>query len=189
MVNTSLPDFITIILLTVFPIIQTERFLLREIVKGDQQKIYEGLSHPDVIKHYGISYNSFEATAGQLEWFNNIYREKTGIWWGISSRHSTELIGACGFNNISFEHFNAQIGYWLLSAYWRQGILAEIIPQLIRHAFDELHLHKIIAEVEVENIPSKKVLLKFGFQYEGTLKECEFKNGKFIDLEYYGLIV
>ena len=171
-----------------FPIIETKEFFLRQIVSEDQQKIFEGLSHPEVIKYYGVSYKDFQTTREQMDWYEQIHTEKSGIWWGICSRSASELIGACGFNSISLEHHNAQIGYWLLPAFWRRGIFSEIMPHLIQYGFSELHLHKIIAEVEVENKSSKKLLDKFGFQYEGTLKECEFKNGRFIDLEYYGLI-
>ncbi len=171
-----------------FPEITTQRFCLRKILSTDQQQIFEGLSGEDVIKYYGISYNTFEETGRQMEWYENLIRTGTGIWWGISFRSTTELIGACGFNNISIEHNKTEMGYWLLPANWKMGIMFEVIPAIIDYAFNVLKLHRIEASVEIGNIASKKLLIKLGFQYEGTLKECELKNGKFIGLEYWALI-
>lgn len=41
---------------------------LRQVLPADQQKVFEGLSNPIVIKHYGVSYTTFEATTKQMDW-------------------------------------------------------------------------------------------------------------------------
>ena len=38
-----------------FPLIKTNRLLLREIIDADLENIFNGLSNPNVIKHYGIN--------------------------------------------------------------------------------------------------------------------------------------
>lgn len=171
-----------------FPEILTERFLLRKILTSDQQKIFEGLSDKDVIKYYGVSYKTFEETSNQMEWYEGLFKNGMGIWWAIGHKNADEFLGACGFNNISNEHKKTEMGYWLLPKYWKMGIMKEILPHIARYAFDILNLHRIEASVETGNIASKNVLLRLGFQFEGTLKECEWKNTQFIDLEYYGLV-
>jgi len=40
--------------------ILTDRFRLRNFVQSDIEDVYKGLSHPEVIKYYGISYTSLE---------------------------------------------------------------------------------------------------------------------------------
>lgn len=57
--------------------IKTERLLLREIVESDLQNIYNGLSNPLVIKHYGVSYDSLEDTKEQMVW----YEKPAQFWW------------------------------------------------------------------------------------------------------------
>ena len=52
--------------------IQTPRLLLRPFVDSDLENVFKGLSHPAVIKHYGISFNSLEATQEQMDWFANL---------------------------------------------------------------------------------------------------------------------
>ena len=51
--------------------------------------------------------------------------------------------------------------------------------------FNELELHRIEGIVETENINCKKAMAKLDFTHEGTMIECEVKNGKFINLDMY----
>jgi [ribosomal protein S5]-alanine N-acetyltransferase len=51
-----------------------------------------------------------------------------------------------------------------------------------------MNLHRIAAEVEEDNYGSIAVLKKCGFTYEGTLRECEIKEGRFINLHLYALL-
>lgn len=171
-----------------FPELITERFILRQIIKSDQPKIFEGLSHPDVIKYYGVTYNTLEETKKQMTWYDQSIKEKTGMWWAINFKGKDELIGACGFNNLDAINKKAELGYWLLTKNWGNGIIREVLPYIIRYAFEELQLHRLEAVVESLNSRSKKVMESLSFYHEGTLHESEIKNGKFIDLDYYAII-
>ena len=62
-----------------FPILKTDRLLLREITDADLANIYSGLSNPKVIQHYGVSYDSLEATKAQMAWF----ADKKQLRWAI----------------------------------------------------------------------------------------------------------
>ena len=44
--------------------LQSNRLLLRPFVESDIENVFKGLSHPDIIKHYGVSYDSLESTKG-----------------------------------------------------------------------------------------------------------------------------
>jgi ribosomal-protein-alanine N-acetyltransferase len=39
--------------------------------------------------------------------------------------------------------------------------------------------------VESDNQNCKKVMEKLDFEHEGTMKDCEIKNGKFISIDIY----
>ena len=36
-----------------FPVLTSERVVLRQIVDSDLENVFKGLSHPDIIKYYG----------------------------------------------------------------------------------------------------------------------------------------
>jgi ribosomal-protein-alanine N-acetyltransferase len=171
-----------------FPEIHTSRLHLRKIRPEDKAAIFEGLSHPAVIRYYGISYESPEEVEEQMRWYRNLEKSESGIWWGICLKDNFSLIGACGFNEWHKEHRRIELGYWLLPNFWQQGIMSEAIPEIMSYAFQVLDIHRIEAVVESENEESKKLLQKLGFAFEGTHKDCEIKNNRFISLDYFAAI-
>lgn len=170
---------------TAFPIIKTNRLLFRQFVDSDLENVFKGLSHPDVIKYYGVSYDTLEATKAQMKFYADLERDQKGIWWAICSLDNKEFYGAGGLNSLSNEHKKAEIGFWLISDYWKKGIMTEAIPLICKYGFDKLELHRIEAFVETENKNCKITLAKLDFRHEGTMKDCEIKNGKFISLDIY----
>lgn len=168
-----------------FPILTTERLLLRQFVETDLEKIFKGLSHPDIIRYYGISFDNLDSAKEQMEWFAELEKNKTGIWWAVCSIDNKVFYGAGGLNSLSKKHKKAEIGFWLLPDFWCKGIMTEAMPLIFNYGFDNLGLHRIEGFVETENINCKKAMSKLHFDHEGTMKDCEMKNGKYISLDIY----
>ena len=164
--------------------LKTERILLREIEDSDINNIFSGLSNPDVIKHYGVSFHSLEETKKQMEWFASTKQK----WFAICSIDNKEFYGAGGLNDISKEHKKGEIGLWLLPEYWGKGIMKEAMPLICNYGFDKLKLHRIEGFVDSENKNCKRAMSKLEFIFEGTMKDCEIKNDKFISLDIYSKI-
>ncbi|HSI69346.1 MAG TPA: GNAT family N-acetyltransferase [Gillisia sp.] len=171
--------------MTPFPEIRTKRLLLRQIQEKDLDNIFRGLSHPEVIKYYGVNYNSRESTKEQMTWYRELLEKGTGIWWAISSLEGDVFYGAAGFNDLQKEHKKAEIGYWLLPEFWSRGYVSEAVTAILDYAFTSLDLHRIEAYVEVGNENSAKALKKLHFDYEGRMRDCEIKNGNFISVDLY----
>ncbi len=164
--------------------IPTDRVFLRPITVSDQEFIYKGLSHPDVIKYYGVHFESYEATAEQMRW----YAEEAQYWWVICMKEGMKLAGAVGLNDVSKVHKKAEIGMWLLPEFWGQGIMQEVMPSICSYGFQELDLNRIEGFIESNNLQCKKAMSKLAFDYEGTMRSCEFKDGQFIDVDIYAKI-
>jgi ribosomal-protein-alanine N-acetyltransferase len=173
---------------TEFPIIKTERLLLRQFVDNDLKNVFKGLSHPDIIKYYGVSFQTLEATKEQMTFFADLEKNETGIWWAVCSADNKTFYGAGGLNSLNREHKKAEIGFWLISEFWGNGIMKEAMPLICNYGFDNLELHRIEGFVESENKNCKNAMAKLDFQYEGRMKECEIKNGKFISLDIYAKV-
>lgn len=171
-----------------FPNLETGRLRLRQITEDDLENIFRGLSHPEVIKYYGVNYSNLEATWEQLEWYAELERTRSGVWWAITSAENGNFCGAIGFNNLKREHRKAELGFWLLPEYWGKGFIQEAMDPVLDHAFNGLKLHRIEAFVETENQSSQKALKKKGFLQEGILRDSEIKNGRFISVAVYALL-
>lgn len=171
-----------------FPILETERFVLKQCSKNDLENVYKGLSNPEVIKYYGISFDSLEATNEQIEWFAQLEKEQTGQWWVVWSKKENQFCGAGGFNDWQKENNKAELGFWLLPEFWGQGIMREVLPKIIEYGFESMKLHRIEGFVDVRNRNCKKNIEKLGFKLEGTMQDCEVKDGEYISLDIYASI-
>jgi ribosomal-protein-alanine N-acetyltransferase len=165
--------------------LNTERLLLRPIVYNDIENIYKGLSHPEIIKYYGVSYKTLKETEQQMLFYADLIKNGTGIWFAICSLDNNTFYGAGGLNSLSSEHKKAEIGFWLLTEFWGQGMMTESMPKICNYGFNQLGLHRIEGLVETDNLNCKKAMNKLNFRYEGTMNDCEIKNGKFISLDIY----
>jgi [ribosomal protein S5]-alanine N-acetyltransferase len=170
-----------------FPILKTGRLLLRQFIESDLNNIYRGLSDPDVIKYYGVHYKTLEETKKQIEWFAQLEKDGTGIWWAICSPDNTNFYGAIGLYYLNRQLQTAEIGFWLMPAFWGKGIITESAQLAIDYGFNQMQLKRIEAEVETENSLSKQVMKTLQFLHERTKKDCEIKNGRYISLDVYRL--
>ena len=171
-----------------FPELTTERCRLRQIRPSDQAAVFQGLSHPEVIPYYGVSFSTFEENAEQMRWYADLEANQTGIWWAICDRHDGTFFGAGGFNGWDHTHRKAEIGFWLLPVAWGRGLMQEVMPEICRYGFDRMQLHRIEGFVESENVRCKNAMAKLPFHHEGTMRDCEMKNGKWISVDIYALV-
>lgn len=169
--------------------LHTERLLLRPVEPADQQKVFEGFSHPEVTRYFDISYPTFESTAVQMEWYANNRKENSGYAWVVCDKHTQEFMGVFSLYYIKPQHQRAELGYWLLPPYWNKGYATEILNEILHHAKTSLNLHRIAAEVEQDNTASIELLRKIGFERDGMLRDYEIKNGKFQNLEIWSTIL
>jgi RimJ/RimL family protein N-acetyltransferase len=71
---------------------------------------------------------------------------------------------------------SAELGYWVAEEYQGQGFATEACKILIKRAFDDLNIKQIFATYKKENIASKRVLEKLGFEYYTELNNIDYSN-------------
>ncbi|MEO8532729.1 MAG: GNAT family N-acetyltransferase [Flavobacterium sp.] len=174
---------------TPFPVIETERLLLKRITNDDVKEVFELRSDPETMKY--IPRPLVKTTEDALEHIAMIEEKivtNVGINWGITLKDNPKLLGIIGYYRIQPENYRAEIGYMLLPEFHGQGIIPEAVNKLIRYGFDDLKLHSIEAVIDPENLASEKVLEKCGFVKEAHLKEAEYYEGVFLDKVIYSLL-
>ena len=169
--------------------LSTNRLTLRRVIADDAPHLLAYLSKPEVVRHMGLDpFTSLEDALEEIAWYDSILEEGTGVRWGITLTGQDEVIGSCGFLNVSSKHHRAEIGFELSPDYWGQGIAHEALEVVVRHGFAQLGLHRIEALVEPTNIASQRLLERVGFIREGLLRGYEFTQGKYDDLYMYSLL-
>lgn len=171
---------------TDFPKWKTERFIIRKAVENDCHDIFELYSDERVVKYMPFTtFTSIEDAINELNWYDKIFKEQTGLRWVIEEVESKKVIGTCGFLNYERAHNRIEIGYDLNPSYWGKGVMKEALNCIIHFAFVTMNINKIEAKVEPENKSSIKLLEKLNFSKEGVLRQHEFENGKYVDLAIF----
>lgn len=133
--------------LDTFPILYTDRLDLVEIKQSHVSDLYKLFSDEKVTRFYNLLPFQNEQKAQKcIDWFQNRFKDKLGIRWGIAIKGQQNIIGTIGFNNFSKRH-RANLGYDLQSEHWNNGFITEALKAVINFGFKQLEINRIEAEV------------------------------------------
>jgi [ribosomal protein S5]-alanine N-acetyltransferase len=107
----------------------------------------------------------------------------------ICQKDDGKIAGAINLSQIfrlSFQ--NCYLGYYLFADFTGKGIMTEAVGLILRHAFQNLKLHRVEANVQPENLPSIAVLQRNGFTKEGFSRKYLKIGGKWRDHERFAII-
>ncbi len=101
------------------------------------------------------------------------------------------IIGEAGFTiEVRAQHGGrADLGYFLLPAYWGQGYATEAAELMLTYCFTVLKLHKVTASCDAENTASEQVMKKCGMQREAYLRIHALLDGVWRDRLGYAILV
>jgi [ribosomal protein S5]-alanine N-acetyltransferase len=172
-----------------YPEFKTERLTLREIVEADTNFLFSNLSNSRVLQYFGMSpLNSKKEANKLIESFSNGLKNGGPMRWAIVNKEQDEIIGTCGFHNISKGHHRCEIGYDLSPTYWGKGIMTEALVPLISYLFKERDMIRIGAVIVQHNAASAKVVEKLGFKQEGLLRKYITQEDNVYDAHMYSLL-
>lgn len=174
---------------TQLPTFATSRLRIHPLDQSDAEALFRLKGDPNVTERYGQEpHRSLDETR---QWVENRlvgYRKRDSMFWVFTFRDDPTAIGSCCFWNFDHESHSAELGYELHPAHWHKGIMTEALPPVLDYGFDEIGLHRIEACPLTDNTPSRNLLLKLGFKYEGDLRQRHLFRGHFIDLLYYSVL-
>lgn len=171
-----------------FPQLETKRLMLREMQPDDAEALFRVLSDEEVMRYYDrVPFARIEESYQAVERHRQRFVQDEAIRWGITLKGENVVIGNCGFF-WDISNYVARLAYVLARAYWQQGIMTEALRALLQFSFDTKNMHRIEAEVAVDNIASTRTLQKLGFQEEGILRERLYVNERFYDEKIFSLL-
>ena len=171
-----------------FPVIETERLVLRQISMLDLDDYFALRNNPEAMEYLNKGAQTIEVVQDIIKRVETNLLNNTAINWGISLKSNPTFIGSIGYHKVDLDHHRAEIGYMLLPTYWRQGITDEAIKAVIHFGFNNMKLHSIEAHINPENNASRNLLLKQGFVKEAYFKQNYHFQGQFFDSEVLSLI-
>jgi ribosomal-protein-alanine N-acetyltransferase len=119
-----------------------------------------------------------------LEW-----RDDEAYSFLAFARDTGGVVGGIGLSNI--RRGVAQtgtLGYWVGEPYARRGYMSEATRLSLDFAFGQLGLHRVEAACLPTNAPSRGLLEKVGFQYEGYARGYLRIDGAWRDHVLYAIL-
>lgn len=173
-----------------FPILTTERLLLRQLSIADAQAVMRLRSNGDVMKY--INRPLTQTVEDAEKWISVILdalQKNEGITWCICLKGApAQHVGTIGLWRIEKENYRAEIGYMLEPSLHSKGIMYEAIEPVLNYGFGEMKLHSIEGGLDPRNIASSKLLEKAGFVREAYFKEKYYLCGSFADSAVYSIL-
>lgn len=173
-----------------FPTLETERLLLREIVHADVPALYAVHGDPESMRWFGVDPLPNEEAAAKLVDLFASWRTLagSGVRWGLQARGQSTLIGTCGLFGWNRSWRKCTVGYELHSQARRNGYMDEALRTVIPWGFANMELNRIEAQVHPENAASLRSVERLGFKREGLLRQVGYWGGQFHDMYQYSLL-
>ncbi|MBQ6653963.1 MAG: GNAT family N-acetyltransferase [Erysipelotrichaceae bacterium] len=152
--------------------LETERLILRPWSVDDAEECYRYASDPQVGPAAGWQpHRSAEESRLVIEKFLSgpgdcaIVLKETGKPIGsISLMKNSDL---------AHKEDELELGYWLGSPYWGQGLVPEAGREMLRYAFEDLHMARVWCGYYEGNEKSRRVQEKLGFRFQWRSDEVE----------------
>lgn len=171
-----------------FPILATERLILRQLAAADAQDYFLFMSDEENIRYYNPApMTQLEQAEKSIERHQRRFAQQEALRWGIALKGENRVIGTGGYS-WDAENHAAGPSYILAKPYWKQGIMTEALTAMIQFGCEPIHVHRIEARVASPNRASARLLEKLGFQEEGRLRDCQYVNNQFVDESMFALI-
>jgi ribosomal-protein-alanine N-acetyltransferase len=176
----------------VFPTLQTERLLLRELSPADAPALFAIHGDAQAMRWFGSDPLQSLAEAERLvEVFAGWRRlPNPGTRWGLERRADGVLVGTCGLFNWNRVWQRCTLGYELARGAQGKGLMREALRTVLAWGFSDagMGLNRIEAMIHPHNKPSLRVAEGLGFRREGLLREVAFWGGRHEDLEMHALL-
>ncbi|HWL24429.1 MAG TPA: GNAT family N-acetyltransferase [Ureibacillus sp.] len=163
--------------------VTSERLHIRKFEQADWQAVHEYTSDPIVMKYIpeGV-FNENDAKTFVLENVGD-HAQK----FAVILKDENMLIGHMVFHKYFGEH-TFEIGWVFNPNYYNKGYATEAAYALLKHGFETMKLHRIIATCQPENPASFRIMEKIGMRREGYFKKCIPHGVEWWDEYYYAIL-
>ena len=145
-----------------YPIIETERLVLRPVTLDDAEAMFEYASNQENTRYTFPTNQSLEETKNNIAQF---YLANPLGRWGIELKSTGEFIGTIDLHKMDTVLKKAAIGYIINQKYWNQGLTTEANRAVIELAFEKIGMNKLDAFHDKDNPASGKVMEKSGMRF------------------------
>jgi RimJ/RimL family protein N-acetyltransferase len=161
--------------------LETERLLLRPFTPDDFDALFAMHSLPDVARYlYWAPRTEDEARTVLKKKVaaRAIRSEGDFLAFAVVLKETNEVVADFVLQFVSDEHRQGEIGYIVHPDHQGHGYATEAARAILRLAFEDLKLHRVVGHLEARNAASARILEKLGMRREAHFVENEFVKGE-----------
>lgn len=158
-------------------IAETERLLIREMTVSDIEALYGLYEDPETAEYVeGLSEDIKEEKEKMEAYIRNMYGFFEYGLWAVVEKSTGRLIGRAGISNRDTEDgIETELGYMIGEPFRKQGFAYEACRAVIDYAGKSLYMEKLSCRIREDNLPSRKLAKKLGFEIREKAREAERK--------------
>ncbi len=170
--------------------IETERLLLRRFEYTDNEAMRKYWVADEKIQSMYSEpvYTTEDQVKALLDQYIGSYGREDYYRWAIVDKESGECIGQIAYFLVDSKNHFAEIEYCVGEAFQRRGLATEATKAVVAYGFEKMNLHKVQICTKTMNTPSKRVIEKCGFTYEGTLRDYFYMDGKYVGRLFFSML-
>ncbi len=142
----------------------TNRLLLRPPEPRDSEDLVETIVDPGIMRMMGTIPSQYKRAHADAFIARARDLQSDGPECLFAITRSNRLIGIIRVDPRGGHRF---IAYWIARTHWGQGLMSEALPAIIAYYFATREVAEIYADYFVDNVVSKRILEKNGFEKVG----------------------
>ena len=173
-------------LFDVFPVLRTERCVLRRLVVEDAPALFSMLSDSELARF--TPRKPLQRLGDAVDLIRSVgldFATRRAVRWGVCLSEDGPIVATVGLHEWDRFHRHVSIGFDVSRDHWGKGLGHEIVSAVVQFAFDHLYAHRVEAYVMRGNQNSERLLDSVGFQKEGELAQRMYKDGHQYDVMVY----
>jgi [ribosomal protein S5]-alanine N-acetyltransferase len=145
---------------------------LRHWTRADAASVMEAFHEPSIQQWHMRRLDTEEEAVAWIEAWHERWRAERDASWAIGNADGEDLLGYVALRDVDLEFGHAEVTYWVLPAFRRQGVATRAYRAVAGWAFADLGLHRLEIRHSTANVASCGVASDAGFEPEGTSRSA-----------------
>ena len=161
---------------------------LRAFREDDLKNCVAWINNPAVTRY--LSHMRPWSVIEERAWLDRTMRndDPSSVTWVVETSDG-EYAGSVGLMHLDLRNRRAEVGIVIARPEdWGRGLGTEAMQLALKHAFEELNLHRVMLRVFAFNARAIRSYEKIGFVEEGRLREDMFRHGAWHDTVLMGIL-
>jgi len=161
---------------------QINDYILRIPEPSDLEYLYKQKNNPEISVLLG-GFSPGYSMEDMKDWLQYHRKRSDEIIWSIIEKDNNICVGHVGLYKIDYRVRSAEFAIMIGdNSAWGKGLGKNCTIFSVKYAFNELNINRVQLTVLSTNVRAIDLYKSIGFVVEGTMREAQYKIGKYIDV-------